>query len=303
MTPTNCTICGTAIEPRFSDVRDPQSGEAFAIEACASCGLGHTSPVPENLGRYYGAAYYGGRHGFTARYCAQRRCGFLERAAGKSGRLLDIGCGDGTFLAAAKERNWTVAGTELGPNADRARAQGLDVRESLTDFEPPFNAVTMWHTLEHFTQPLDILSQAHRLLDSNGALIAAVPDAGGLQAAMFGARWFHLDVPRHLHHFDRHSLEELLKRAGFAVERWHHQEFEYDLFGWLQSALNTMMPAPNVLFNKLTGKPSRAGAAQVATSFLLGGLLGPLALGATAAGTLAARGGTLIAVARKRSEA
>jgi SAM-dependent methyltransferase len=295
-----CNACGGGLVPRLEDVRDPQSLEAFAIRQCSSCGLGHTSPVPDDLGAYYGAMYYGKRHSFTDRYCLARRLRLLRSATPGPGHLLDIGCGDGNFLATALGAGWTGSGTDIGGALDNARAAGLDVFGSLDDVarRAPFDAITMWHTLEHFTDPRGTLERARQLLRDGGTLIVAVPDAAGLQASVFGRDWFHLDVPRHLFHFTRQALAALLPRAGFVVERWHHQELELDVFGWMQSALNAVLPTPNVLFQSLSGKPTHGGSGQRALSFALGTALAPVAVVATALGTVTGRGGTLVAIAR-----
>lgn len=296
----HCNACGGPLAPRLEAVRDPQSLEAFDIHRCASCGLGHTAPIPEDLGAYYGPAYYGKRHSFTDRYCLARRMRLLSSASSRTGKLLDVGCGDGNFLDAAVRAGFQGAGTDIGGALENARAKGLDVHPSLDDVRDrgPFDAVTMWHTLEHFTDPKDTLERVRTLIADDGTLIVAVPDAAGLQASLFRGSWFHLDVPRHLYHFSRHALESLLGRAGFTVKRWHHQELELDMFGWMQSALNAVLPKPNVLFQSLTGKPSHGGAGQVAISYALGTALAPAALAATALGTVTRRGGTLVAIAR-----
>ena len=296
-----CNACGaTSMVKRFGQVRDPQSTEHFMIVRCEACGLGRTSPEPQDLSAYYGPAYYGGRHSFTARYCTARRLRILGHATKGAGKLLDIGCGDGSFLSAAAGAGWQVTGTEIGGAAELSKKIGLDVRDSLehTRDRGPFDAITMWHTLEHFRDPRAIVSAARKQLAPGGVLVIAVPDAAGLQARVFGRKWFHLDVPRHLFHFTRGSLEGMLRRSGLAVERWHHQELELDVFGWLQSALNTVFPQPNLLFQSLTGKPPTSGPAQLALSYALGTALGPAAVAATAVGTLAGRGGTLIAISR-----
>ncbi|MBS1154029.1 MAG: hypothetical protein H6Q89_5727 [Myxococcaceae bacterium] len=59
---TACNGCGGAVATRFDRVLDPQTREEFTIGVCEQCGLGHTQPQPEDLGRYYGAQYHGGRH-------------------------------------------------------------------------------------------------------------------------------------------------------------------------------------------------------------------------------------------------
>lgn len=290
-------------------VRDPQSLETFEIQRCATCGLGHTSPIPPDLAAYYGEAYYGKRHSFTDRYCLARRLRILTNttSATRDARaLLDIGCGDGNFLSAAIAQGWKGVGTDIGGAADNARKAGLDVYGSLDEVRSDgadvakggFDAVTMWHTLEHFADPKGVLEGARSLLREDGTLIVAVPDAAGLQATFFKGSWFHLDVPRHLYHFSRGALDALLGRAGFTVTRWHHQEIELDVFGWMQSALNAVLPKPNVLFQSLTGKPSHGGKTERALSYVLGTALAPAALAATALGTVSRRGGTLVAIAR-----
>ena len=302
-TPSNCDACGGALKVRFPVVNDPQTREDFAIAACERCGLGHTTPQPEDLKPYYGSTYHGGRHGFTARYCMRRRLRLVTAAAGEAvenGRLLDVGCGDGAFLLAAQARGWSVVGTEMNPAL--ARAAGLDVRETIDETLAlaPFDCITLWHSLEHMRNPRATLQSLARLLVPGGLLIVAVPDAGGLQARLFGAHWFHLDVPRHLYHFNQRSLKHLLESAGFAIIRRWHQEFEYDLLGWSQSALNLLMPEPNIFFNRLTGRDTEAVKSLAAASYALGFTLSALALPANAVGTLSRRGGTLIVAARRQ---
>lgn len=297
-----CNACGSQLSMKYQSVRDPQSLEYFSIAACSKCGLGHTVPQPADLGPYYGAAYHGGRHGFTARYCAWRRTQMVQRVAGKAqGRtLLDIGCGDGTFLLSMQPKGWKVVGTEMNPTT--ARNAGLSVWESLDEVRhlAPFSCITMWHTLEHMRDPKRMLAQAREMLEPNGSFIIAVPDAEGLQAKSFGAGWFHLDVPRHLFHFGDRALTPLLESLGLEVVRRWHQEFEIDLFGWSQSLLNKMMPIPNIFFYQLTGRPTRVGGAAVAGNFVLGAALSAAALPITEAGALAGKGGTLVVAARPR---
>lgn len=302
---SRCNACGGDLEPRLASVRDPQSLEEFDIHRCASCGLGHTLPIPRDLGAYYGAAYYGKRHSFTDRYCLARRVRILKSATRANGgqKLLDVGCGDGNFLLAANEAGFRGIGTDIGGALENAKKNGLEAYGSFDEVRAkgPFDVVTMWHTLEHFTDPKHTLEEVRSVLATSGTLIVAVPDAAGLQASLFRGRWFHLDVPRHLYHFSQDALTSLLGRVGFSVTRWHHQELELDVFGWMQSALNSVLPVPNVLFQALTGKPSHGGKAELALSYALGTALAPAALAATAVGTVTKRGGTLIAIAKPAS--
>lgn len=293
-----CQVCGAPRVVAFAKVVDPQTREVFSIEACASCGLGHTTPQPDDLARYYGETYHGQRHGFTARHADRRRLKWIDAVfpdkAAKS--VLDVGCGDGTFLVAARNRGWKVTGTEMNP--DIARKEGLDVGTSLSDIAPrgPFDVITFWHTLEHMRDPKAMVLEARALLAPGGALFVAVPNAGGVQARFFGRHWFHLDVPRHLFHFTRTALENLVSTAGLKVVKRWDQEAEHGLFGWTQSALNTIVPEPNVLYALLTGRPTSPwkAAASVAAGSVVTAAAAPVEMTAMARGL----GGTFIVAAR-----
>lgn len=299
----SCKICGQALSLRFPAVCEPRSKEVFSIYACPGCDLGHTIPTPKELGRYYDSRYHGGRHGATAAYCSRRRLGWITRlvppAPGR--KLLDIGCGDGTFLLHARAAGWIVVGTELNPSI--ARSAGLEVRPEIASAAElgPFDCITLWHSLEHMRDPKMTIQSLSRILKPDGVLMIAVPNARGLQATFFRAKWFHLDVPRHLYHFGPESLSRLLGDCGFKAVRSWHQEFEYDLLGWSQSALNCVMPVSNLFFDSLTHRATEAGVLQKGASWFGGISLSGLALPLVAIGSLIHRGGTLIVAARPLS--
>lgn len=307
MTPVSaCRACGGPLAPWLDGAADPQTGEIFGIDRCRACGLGHTTPQPADMAPYYGPSYHGGRHGVTAMWCARRRMRWVTAACGNGGgrRLLDVGCGDGTFLLQAGRHGWQTVGTELNPAT--ARRAGLDVRSCVdaADDGILYDCITLWHSLEHMVDPCGLLERLTRMLGPGGVLVAAVPDAGGLQCRLFGRHWLHLDVPRHLYHFDRESLGRLLTNRDCAVIRTMHQEFEYDLMGWIQSGLNAILPVPNLLFSTLTGRRKRGEHdALTLISILLGCLFAPAAVLLVIAGTLLGQGGTLVMVTKKAPRA
>ena len=308
-----CRLCGGAQQILISGVEDPETRESFSILRCRHCGTEQTEPVPTDLGRYYSSQYHGGRHGFTASYCALRRLRWVNKFWSKEltpnkfrtsqgPKLLDVGCGEGTFLFAAQGTGWQVTGTEINPAL--ARAQGFDVHSSLNEAEAvaPFDCITLWHSLEHMRDPRAVLCQLHGMLAPRGVLFIAVPNAHGWQARLFGARWLHRDVPRHLYHFGPASLRCLIEGAGFELLRSWHQEFEYDLMGWSQSALNAISPTPNLFFSTITGRPARVSALAKFASVAAGVAFSALALPLVPIGALAGAGGTLVVAARKKSE-
>jgi SAM-dependent methyltransferase len=217
---------------------------------------------------YYGETYHGGRHGMSEKFCMSRRLRFVQ-AMGPSRRLLDFGCGDGGFLEAASASGYYAFGVEL--KSEHARSKGLRVVEAIDEVSEMFDILTMWHSLEHVSSPLDTLKSALEHLVIGGHVIVAVPNFASLQSRVFGSRWFHLDVPRHLHHFTPKSLETLFDIVGVEPVRGWATESEIDLFGWTQSALNVAFPSrPNVLFDVLTHRTNAHGWAETAASLVLG---------------------------------
>jgi SAM-dependent methyltransferase len=265
--PLCCNLCGGGLRLALPVVRDPQTGQSFRIFQCPECGLGQTTPQPEDLTAHYGSKYYGGRHGMTERLCVTRRLR-LARAVANPSRLLDFGCGDGGFLAAASASGWHAVGVEIQP--EQARSKGLAVRERIEDISGPFDLITLWHSLEHTRSPREVLGALADRLSPAGTLIVAVPNFSSLQARFFKSSWFHLDVPRHLFHFTPFALMGLLQGCGLEVVRRWDLELEMDLFGWTQSALNRVIHTPNVLFDVLTRRRHHHRPVAIVASFVLG---------------------------------
>ena len=297
---TTCPVCRGPMQQGLVGVRDPQSGDAFDVVRCPRCHLGITVPAPEDLEPYYGEHYYGGRHWLTRRYCAWRRMRVIKQTTRgtEPSTLVDIGCGDGSFLLEARQAGWTVLGTEVN---NRIPSPGLEIWGSLDDLKAraPFGCITLWHSLEHLRNPIQALADLTEMLVPGGTFVVAVPDSAGYQARLFGADWLHLDVPRHLYHFSLPSLRAELDRAGLEVVRvWHH-ELEYDWFGWIQSALNRIMPRPNILFDALTRRPRRVSRLCLTANVILGLLWLIPAFAAIVVTTWMSQGGTLIIAARR----
>jgi SAM-dependent methyltransferase len=137
------------------------------------------------------------------------------------GRVLDFGCGGGSFLAEMRAQGWQVTGLDVSaPTVERVRSElGLHVLEGSLphdELKPEsFDVITMWHSLEHVHQPREVLREANRLLAPGGKIIVAVPNIDSLPFRWFGRHWFGLDLPRHLTHFTPWTLPLMLERAGF----------------------------------------------------------------------------------------
>lgn len=290
-----CAVCGAADSEAAALflARDPDGLEErpFRVVECRRCGHAFVSPRPpaEDLGRFYPAGYYdkpGEDSGAAGRrlarlFMAER----LAKAAGgrAPGRVLDAGCGEGTFLAAMARRGWEAWGVELSAaGAARAAARpGLRVLQGTLESaglpERSFDLITLWHSIEHMPEPARALRRAARLLKEDGELFLAFPNRRSWDFSLFGARWFHLDPPRHLQYFSPQAMSRLLEECGLRAARVSHLSFEYNPFGFVQSALNVLTPRMNFLYRRLKGtfRPEeRRGGLDAA---LTAGLVLPLA--------------------------
>ncbi len=302
-----CIVCGGRLTAAISGIAADGDDLEFAILECSECDLGTLDPQPDDLSKHY-EDYYGGRHGFTREYRAGRRLQRLESCfPSGSGRIvLDIGFGDGSFLRAAKDRGWRTVGTERNARLDDN--DGVEVFADLesvrSSFGPgSFDAVTCWHTLEHFKDPSALLADIYDLMANDAVLFIAVPDYNGRQSRLFGRHWLHLDVPRHLYHFGPQSLDRLLKDRGFKIDGISHHEFEYDIMGWSQSLLNRMFKSQNVFFHMLAGRPTGVGPGNRVVNFVLGALLSAASLPLVLIDAASGRGGTLVFRASKMNAA
>ncbi len=260
-----CLFCGSRLERKFREDRD-RGGDSYDVFFCEKCVIGVTLPAPSSaeLGSLYGSESY--RTASGARFhklleriiflCRLRRGRRIERYIRK-GRILDIGCGRGLFLALMRTGGWDVAGTEF--NAETASyaagAYNLEVKSgdpSEWDFPgESFDVITIHHALEHVRNPAEMIGACRRLLKKNGLLVAAVPNIASLQA-VFGKRaWFHLDVPYHLYHFSEAGLAGLLRKHSFAIDRISRFDLEQGPFGWLQTLLNRSGIQRNLLYDLL----------------------------------------------------
>ncbi len=240
---TRCACCDGALTAGRLVSPDRLHGlpGRFEVARCAICGTGRTLPLigEEGLGALYPVAYaphavVGG--GWSPAALASRAINRWQEArmlsspalsAARSvspGRALDVGCGRGALGAVLIARGWHVDGVEPSPEAvEAARRRGVDARAGTLgsqDLETSsYDLVTFVHSLEHTVEPVVELQLAARAMRPGATLAVTVPNFGGAQARLFGSRWFHLDVPRHRHHFTDEGLRAAMESAGLRVER------------------------------------------------------------------------------------
>jgi len=141
------------------------------------------------------------------------------------GRLLDVGCGSGYFLAFMRRMGWKVQGVEIDPEAARVAREVHKIPVFTGDLDKAdfpagsFDAITISHVIEHAYNPPDLLKECYRILACGGCLRVATPNIQGLGHKIFKKDWLALDPPRHLYLWGPETLKEALKRAGFRLLR------------------------------------------------------------------------------------
>lgn len=234
---TDCPVCGsTDIKNVLSVIDYSVSGETFVIAECGSCTLRFTQDVPDavSIGPYYQSENYIS-HTNTSRGLINRLYQYvrgrtmkkkrklLEKGTGmKKGNLLDLGCGIGTFVHEMKEQGWQATGIEPDAGARKIakKLYDIDLSDSIDFYKlnpGSFDAITLWHVLEHVHDLIAYVRQLKTLLKEQGRIFIAVPNYTSKDASVYKNFWAAYDVPRHLYHFSPRSLEVLLERNGLKL--------------------------------------------------------------------------------------
>ena len=240
----SCPVCrNPATFPRLSggDFLFQVSPRTFHLSACSDCNCLFIDPPPtiHEIAGFYPAEYWwnaspGALKGLEAIYrrmALHDHIAFITAAAGmarvggRPTRMLDVGCGSGTILGLMKQRGFDVVGVDFSAEASRIAETQNGVKVlvgSLKDAgfaDASFDVVTLFHVLEHVTNPRDVLSEAHRVLKPSGRLVLQVPNIDSWQFRLFGVKWYGLDIPRHVIDYSRQSICRLLDESDFTPSR------------------------------------------------------------------------------------
>lgn len=245
----NCYLCGAYGNILYRDMVDRHFGASgkWNLVKCFNpqCGLLWLNPMPleDEIGKAY-------QNYFThdSRVGCSQRNGIMwntawstyrillrltgigpERGRRKRmyldgippGRLLDVGCGSGQFLALMRSEGWEVEGQDVDLRAAETafKTYGIGVRvgrlEAVGYSDDTFDAVTMSHVIEHINDPIGILKECRRILKPGGMLVLVTPNAESFGHKYFKSCYRDLDPPRHLYLFTQNTLQHVGKKAGF----------------------------------------------------------------------------------------
>lgn len=207
--------------------------ENFEIVETETAGVFKTFPIPQNLDRYYESTDYISHHqdsgslkeklykflqGFNLDYKKK----ILSNSIIKGSKILDYGCGAGEFLKHI-ESDFKTFGFEPNNSARNAATKKLCTTTLLYDLKEAENnsldAITLWHVFEHIENQDDMLKIFHNKLKDNGLLIIAVPNPTSDDAKRYKEFWAAYDVPRHVFHFSKRGMENLMNNNSWNIKK------------------------------------------------------------------------------------
>lgn len=233
-----CNLCGqNNTRPLYSNIPvrqdewDRYGQNHWDIVKCQQCDLIYTNPRPgpRSLELFYSFA-----NPVDAQYVQdwfiesadlqrptwQRFLQIIQKYV-PSGKLLDVGCGVGSFLVEARQAGFSVTGQEVAPyfvNYSREK-HGLTVFEGeIEDMAIPTHSLdcaTAFDVVEHHPDPAHLLAEMHRLLRPGGIITLGTHDIGNRLAQYYGANWRYIHPVAHLTYFTRQTLIQLLEKSGF----------------------------------------------------------------------------------------
>ncbi|MBT8304465.1 MAG: class I SAM-dependent methyltransferase, partial [Bacteroidia bacterium] len=138
--------------------------------------------------------------------------------------LLDVGCGTGDFLLAAKNNDWNISGVEPDEKAreianEKTNNSVYGIEKLLNFDKHSFDVITLWHVLEHLPELEENISVFKSLLKPNGRLVIAVPNFKSYDAIFYKENWAAFDAPRHLWHFSQTSIKKMFGKIKMEIEQ------------------------------------------------------------------------------------
>jgi ubiquinone/menaquinone biosynthesis C-methylase UbiE len=223
----HCVSCNSEDSHLLHLVPGHYSAEIYNVVACSSCGLiqVHPRPTKQYLKSFYNShsdadpsASLPYRISVFVQILAQ-----IEEWYPNPASILDVGCGNGSFLEIAKKFSRNVYGVDTSASCCRTCSEkGLTVccgeLEEVNLPTASFDVVTLFHVIEHVLDPRSFLAEVRRILKVGGGVVVRTPNIDSKISRVTGRYWGWMNPPFHLNYFSSYSLSKILNNAGFSVD-------------------------------------------------------------------------------------
>jgi len=202
---------------------------------CPTCGLVFLHPVPDKkvLQDFYNNSYEVDFESYFMGVKHRSRSTLQELAKHfpNRGRLLEVGCSYGGFLAEARRDGWDVTGIEISENASAYAREKLGLRvfsgtlsDQVHNLGAPYDALAMFHVIEHVQDPLALLASCRQLIKPGGLLILKTPNVASAIAKITGSSWHWVSPPAHLYLYSPETLGKSLTKSGYQALKFQSSQ-------------------------------------------------------------------------------
>ncbi|MFX1537939.1 MAG: class I SAM-dependent methyltransferase [Promethearchaeota archaeon] len=223
----HCVLCNSKDSQLLHLVPGHYSEEIYKVVVCSSCGMIQVYPRPS---KHYLKSFYDSHFDADVVTTSPYRIFVFEKILTqikkrfpKPASLLDVGCGNGSFLETAKKFSRNVCGVDTSAYCCRTcKEKSLTVYcgelEEVNFPNSSFDVVTMFHVIEHVLDPRSLLVEVRRILKVGGGVVVRTPNVDSKISKATGPYWGWMNPPFHLNYFSPSSLSKILENTGFSVD-------------------------------------------------------------------------------------
>lgn len=256
-----CIICSNEQNNTTHAIQELQLGlkEVFHYQLCSNCGTMQLLDVPQDLGKYYPNEDY---YSFNLKLEIKEKPDTLRKIktdyllfgkqpilggllsigykmnelydwvkytkAQYNDAILDVGTGNGSLLAKLFNIGFTNL-TGIDPFINESKDYGSIkiLKQDIYEVEKQYDVIMMHHSLEHMFEPLKALQQVYKITKPGGRALVRVPIMGNYGWKTYGKFWCGVDAPRHIFIPSENGLKQLVTEAGFTIEKFYYDSFDY----------------------------------------------------------------------------
>lgn len=232
-----CPYCGSeSFEPMFYE-------KGFPLVQCSDCELMFLQQRVryEHIHLIYDAPYHSSENIDYSRRTGEKRLDLIDAMLPPDAKVFEDGAGDGSFVAACKQKGYDVRGCDLGVDAVKTAKSLFDVDLfhgplDDADLEPhSLDAFVCFNLLSHLYEPWKYIEKVRALLKPDGVFFFRT---GNRRHVMKWVNRGHWSAPEHVFHFNDHILEDMLEAAQMKLVSTRpafDSDFPYALYNYSRS--------------------------------------------------------------------